>query len=149
MATRPGSQEQAASQLPAQGRQQIRGGNRPRSDSCWLSVSPAPGAAWAGCYLFMCKVSPHTCARVAATRLSLPLAPAECSAKEPSGLGTWAMSTRSLRTRGREEPRTPLPPGRWLEGGVRAGRASGPASWAGPCGCLRPAPSDEPAGPRA
>lgn len=54
------------------------------------------GTAPGGCYLFMCRVSPHTCARIAAARRSLALAGR--SAEEPSGLGTWAMSTRSLRT---------------------------------------------------
>lgn len=51
----------------------------------------APG--WGDCYLFMCRVSPHTCARILAARRSLPLAPAWHGLEEPSGLGTWATAT--------------------------------------------------------
>lgn len=46
-----------------------------------------------GCYLFMSRVSPHTCARIPAARRNLSLAATRRGAEGPSGPRTRAMST--------------------------------------------------------
>lgn len=82
------------------------------------------------CYLFMRRVSPHTCARIPAARHNLPLAPAWHGPEEPSGLGTWATATRSLQSRWRGTRQAPFPPRSCLGVGTRGGHAPGrPRPW--------------------